>query len=350
MRVYKRKDIYYVDYIINGKRTRRAVGSDKRIAEQVLHDIELKQLRKEYLGVFNDEKVPFEDYAKQYLEYSKQNKAKNSYNRDTISIGHLIEEFGDCLLGDIKPQNIENYKNHRREKVSGSTVNRELACLSHMFNLAIRAGAVSTNPLQQTNKFKEPPGRVRYLSIEKIDRLIEVSPKYLRDIIITVLNSGMRKSEVLGLTWEKVDLDKRIIQLTKTKNNKIRFIPINRDLFSIVLIATRKRRSRLCIPSRRDSYSRCSRCFNASLKLAEIEDFRFHDLRHTFASHFVMTGYPIQALQQILGHSSLAMTMRYSHLADHYIKNTLEGYGSKMWNDTNMAQGGFLENPDKSQT
>lgn len=77
--------------------------------------------------------------------------------------------------------------------------------------------------------------------------------------------------------------------------------------------------------------------FNASLKLAGIEDFRFHDLRHTFASHFVMNGFPIQALQQVLGNSSLAMTMRYADLADHCIKDTLEGYSSKMRGGTDFA-------------
>ncbi|HHS50826.1 MAG TPA: site-specific integrase [candidate division Zixibacteria bacterium] len=340
MRIYKRKNIWYVDYVYKGKRTRKAIGPNKKIAQMCLNDIQLRISREENLGIFQNEAVLFKDYAEQYLSYSKNNKAEGSYKRDITNIKNLTKAFGDFLLGEIKPDQIEKYKIERRKVVSSISINRELSCLFHMFTVAIQTGVIHENPLKGVKKLKEPPGRLRYLSLDEIDRLLDVSDGYLRDIIMTALNTGMRYTEILELEWQAVDLDNGIITLKKTKSGKIRMIPINlalKETLVSIIRGSQNQKSRVYLrdgkPIKDIRY-----LFAKALKEAEISDFHFHDLRHTFASHLVMSGAPIQVVQQILGHSTIQMTMRYAHLAQDYVVEAMNNYCNRIHRKgTNMA-------------
>jgi integrase len=178
--------------------------------------------------------------------------------------------------------------------------------------------------LQENNK------RLRYLSKEECQALISNCKGDTRVIVITALNTGMRKGEILGLRWDNVDLRHGFILLDRTKNGERREIPINETLRISLQGITR----RLDVPSvffdpvTGKPYQDVKRSFNTALRKAGIKDFRFHDLRHTFASHLVMAGVDITTVSKLLGHKSLTMTLRYSHLApSHMVKavNVLDG-------------------------
>jgi len=326
MGIFKKGKDWYIDYYVKGRRKRKKIGHSKKLALQVLNDVRLKIAKGEYLGIYEEKKITFKDYAKQYLDFSKANKALSTYKRhDRVNIAHLKDFFKEKYLFEITAQMIEKYKAVRLEKVAPATVNRELASLKHMFTKAIEWGFVKTNPAKRVKRLKEPPGRLRYLKTEEIKKLLDVCADHIRPIVITALNTGMRKSEILNLCWKEVDLKNRKITVINAKNNETRVIPINRTLYEELLTLSKKPKGEYVFSNRNGSpFGDIKKGFSAALERAAIEDFRFHDLRHTFGSHLVMQGVNIKTVQQILGHKDIKMTMRYSHLSPEYVHKAME--------------------------
>ena len=181
-------------------------------------------------------------------------------------------------------------------------------------------------------QIKENNLRFRYLSEDEIEKLLPELKPHLRDIVECALNSGMRRGEILSLKWSQIRNDH--IYLQKTKSKKPRQIPINNDL--AVLFKQIRQRQHLTsqyVFTRQGNYIKHVKSgFNAALRRAGIENFRFHDLRHTFASHFIMRGGDLKSLQEMLGHSNITTTMRYAHLSQAHKKeavNLLNGLTGK---------------------
>lgn len=346
MRIYKKGKNWYIDYAFKGKRRRKKIGHSKKIAELALEDVRLKIFKGEYMGIYEDKKVLFSDFAKDYLEFSKANKAPESYRRDINHLNlYLIAYFESKYLFEITSQMVEEYKAMQLEKVKPATVNRQLSCLKHLFVKAFEWGYVKSNPAKTVKKLKEPPGRVRYLTEEEEEALLRECASHIRPIVITALNTGMRKSEILGLKWSDVDLRNRTITIKKTKNNEIRTIPINDILYDELKKIPRHFRSNMIFcHGDGKAYYDIKTGFNAALRRAGINDFRFHDLRHTFASHLVMKGADVISLQQFLGHKDIKMTMRYSHLSKAHLQDTINLLSHK--NGTILAQDSFKEKSD----
>lgn len=333
MGIYQKGKKWYIDYYVKGRRKRKMVGPSKKLACDVLKDVQVKIAKGEYLGVYEEKKILFEDYAKEYLDYSKANKSPTSYLRDTVSLNpNLIPAFKDIYLFEITPPKIEKYKAGRLQKVEPGTVNREVACLRHMFNKAIEWGYVKNNPVRGVKKLKEPPGRIRYLEgkeigalLDAMDKLTRGSGSYLKPIVVMALHTGMRKEKILGLKWKDVALEHRKITIHRSKNNEPQIIPINNTLYE----ALEK------LPKRPDSdyvfsngngkpFGNVRRSFDGALEKAGITDFVFHDLRHTFASHLVMSGCNLRTVQQLMGHKDITMTMRYSHLSQAHLEEAVQ--------------------------
>ncbi|OVE79605.1 hypothetical protein BVY01_02025, partial [bacterium I07] len=218
----------------------------------------------------------------------------------------------------IRAQDIEDYIAHRRNQgVSNATVNRELACLKRMYNLAIKWGEVKRNPVHDVDFLEEPPGRTRFLSEQECRRLIECSPDHMKPIILTALCTGMRLGEILSLQWEQVRIDDVVdphIEVIHTKNNKKRFIPLNDDMVDLLSSFVNDSRY-VFLGTKGKPLKSVRKPFSNALKKASIPDFRFHDLRHTFSSHYIMNGGDLLSLKETLGHSNLKMVERYAHLA-----------------------------------
>jgi len=173
------------------------------------------------------------------------------------------------------------------------------------------------NPIKAVPKLKEPPGRLRYLTLEEINKLLDLCPlppHPLRAIITVALTTGMRKSEILGLKWDYIKPDNRFIILPVSKNNTVRVIPMNDTLLRS--LAELPRESEFVFWNSRGKHLEdVKRSFGTACRRAGIENFRFHDLRHTYASHLAMRGVHMRALQELLGHKDIKMTQRYSHLS-----------------------------------
>ena len=339
MPVYKKGNNWYIDYYLKGERKRRKVGSSKKLALQVLEDVHVKIAKGEYLGVYEEKKISFEEYSKEYLAFSKANKAVTSYKRDITSLTGLTSAFGKYYLFEIEPVMVEKYKAQRlQDGVEPASVNREVACLKHMCNKAVEWGYIKSSPVTGVKLLKEPPGRIRYLETEEIDRLLQAinglkrgCGRYLRPIVVLALNTGLRKNEILQLKWKDIDLKERRITVKRTKNNEIRTVPINDTLYEELVKVARQSESEYVFCDRSGvPYGNVRKSFDSALTLAKIEDFHFHDLRHTFASHLVMKGCDLRTVQQLMGHKEIKMTMRYSHLSKAHLQEAVSKLDS-LW-------------------
>ncbi|MFA4888315.1 MAG: site-specific integrase [Candidatus Omnitrophota bacterium] len=247
------------------------------------------------------------------LEESEIGKTTQKEARyDKSELGKYIHE--------ITPLLVNKFKVERRQEVSPATTNRGLACLKCMFNKAKEWGKFNgDNPVVKVKCFKENNQRVRFLEREEIDKLLANSNEPLRSIIIVALNTGMRKGEILGLKWRDCDFQRDLIRLTNTKNNEGRTMPMNEEV-KTALIRVRKHPDSPFIFCNKEGkpYGDIKKSFFTALKKAGIIQFHFHDLRYTFASHLVMSGVDLNTVRELMGHKSLAMTIRYSHLSpDH---------------------------------
>jgi integrase len=245
--------------------------------------------------------------------------------RDRFSVNNLQAFFKDECLLDITAEMIERYKAARLESVEPATVNRELACLKHMYTKAIEWGYARTSPAKVVRKLKEPPGRLRYLKPEEVEALLSCCSEHLRPLVVTAVNTGMRRGELFDLKWPQVDLRNRKITVVNTKNNESRVVPVNQTLYRELAGLRGKSESEYVFLNRDGDRLKDVRAgFLASLKRAGIKDFRFHDLRHTFGSHLVMQGVDLRTVQQVMGHKDIKMTMRYSHLSPEYVHEAIE--------------------------
>jgi len=319
--VYKRGNTYYVDfYDPSGKRVRVKVGTNKKLAQSALDKARADIAEGKFL---DKRKAPppksLAALCEEFLEWSRSN--KRSWRRDELCIRHLKGFFGGCKVTDITAFQIEKYKLRRKLQVSPRTVNIEVQCLKVMLGKAVKWGYLQVNPAKDVRKYREPPGRMRYLSPEEVGRLLTVCSDKLLPIVIVALHTGMRRGEVLGLRWEDIDLQQRTIRVADSKNGEARTVPMT-DAVRDVLRAHEITRSGDCpwvFPSseggRRDNVNTAWR---TARKRAGLKDFRFHDLRHTAASYLAMAGVDLRAIQEILGHKTPALTQRYSHLSPAY--------------------------------
>ena len=231
-RIFKKKNgkDWYTDIIFQGQRKREKIGK-KETAQKVLNH-KLTELTLEEHGIIEDEKVTLAEFAKEYLIHKKNSTRPSTYIRDEVSVNlHLVPYFGKEYLFNITPHKIFSYQSKRlSEGVLNATINREVSCLKHLLNTAITWRRIKTNPIKDVPKLKEPPGRIRYLTLEEINTLLLACPKpphRLRAVVTIALTTGMRKGEILGLKWSFIKFDSRFIILPVTKNNTVRILPMN---------------------------------------------------------------------------------------------------------------------------
>ena len=236
--------------------------------------------------------------------------------------------FGTEHLTAITPECVAEFRRVRlnRDGVTDRTVNRDLQEMKAMFNRVIRYRrwrGVLENPVAYVAFAKERNERVRFLEPIEIDRLLEVACPHLRPIILTALHTGMRRGEILSLHWPSVDFTRRVIRVEDSKNGEGRHIPMSDELRRVFGSLPSRQRGEHVFPSpvasRRGEGSKpltdIKTAFLRALRDAGIQDFRFHDLRHTFASHLVMNGADLNTVRELLGHKNLKRTFgtRISH-------------------------------------
>jgi len=305
-------------------------------------------------------RVQFGELAEAYLEFTAR---QRDFRSKAARVNFLVDWFGGGVdIAGITLAEVERLQAELRVGRKASTVNRYLACLKHMVTKAVDWDMADERVLKAVRRVKqlrENNRRLRFLTRVQGAALAAACAPHLAPVVLSALNSGMRKGEILGLTWGQVDFRRGFIRLNVTKNGEGRNVPINSTLRVVLSGLTRRLRvewvfcdkkgrrfldvkkgfaaacrravwlscSDACGFEAEDvpgSPGPCSSCGRPLTRVRGISDFRFHDLRHTFASWLVMAGVDLLTVKELLGHKSLTMTLRYSHLAPEHSSRAVE--------------------------
>jgi integrase len=360
---------WYIQYYYRGVVEREKVGRDtdgvtKTLAKKALATRE-GDIAKDKFDLARIKKYPiFSKLMDKYLEWSETH--KRSFKRDLSTYKHLKPFFGKVRIDDITPFMIERYKSKRKKEIqamkknrgkddrdiSFASINRELALLKHFYTMAIKWHKIDKNPVLGIKMFPEKK-RGRYLTEYEIERLLKACEKsknpMLKNIVITALNTGGRLREVLYLKVKDIDFNIPMIYFEHTKNGGRGEVPMNDYLKDTLRehLKDHQHEYLFCNVDGRP-FDRITVSFKNALKVAGIKDFRFHDLRHTFASQLAMNGIEGRTLQELGRWKSPEMASRYIHLSPLHKMNAINTIGvlfkNKHETSTKVILGDFSGN------
>ena len=313
-RVYKRGDVFYIDYFVEGKRIGEAVGKDEGQARRALE----KRKQAVITGVFNlgsRRGVRFPDFAERYIEL-KRTHGRRSMRRISLCVRKLKDHFGGFLLSQVGLGDVEDYAKKRlKDGVKGATINRELAVLKNLFNTADGLGEFcGRNPVKGFEFFREEKRDAHILDVDELRRLLNAVGERMRRIILLAWGTGMRCGEILGLKWADIDFGRGSIFLKKTKSGKPRRVPLDPVVAGVLQEIERTGdyvfpNSRTGEPIRDIKKS----WIRIRAKAGLPQGFRFHDLRHNFGTLLSERGVAPPTIMEMLGHAQISTTMRYQN-------------------------------------
>jgi len=335
-------------------RVRVRIGGETRIksfhrktdARAWARDIEADLGRGRYVPDAEAERRTVGQMIDRYLDEHLPTKRKNRDERNVrrelawwkkqIGGKQLVRCDRDLVVRQRTALQLEELKGGGRR--TPATVNRYLAALSHVFSVARDEwGWVKVNPVRRV-KLPEPGGRVRVLSDAERKRLLAACKKhknaYVELVVVLALSTAARRGELLSLRWSDVDLARGVLVLRDTKNRDTRTVALRGRALELMKAHAKVRRieSDLVFPGRRPTQPTTLHTpWREVVATAEIEDFRFHDLRHTAASHLAMSGATLAELAEILGHRTLQMVKRYSHLTDEHSAEVVGRMNEKLF-------------------
>ncbi|WP_263381254.1 tyrosine-type recombinase/integrase [Granulicella arctica] len=273
--------------------------------------------------------VLFSDLATDAMVYSKAH--KKSHRGDLSNLASLLPVFGMIRAQEITHQSIGDYLNSRTD-LKPATLNRYRSTMSMIFAEGIRNGHVSVNPARLVRLRKEDNARIRFLSYEEEDLIRKIIVQrclvHVPDFTIA-LETGVRLSEQHSIEWTDVFLDRRQIQLDKTKNGSSRTIILTEEAVAALELCSLRRSSktpRVFLTRHGEAMASPRSWFDLVMKEAiaqdrGLSDVTWHIFRHTYISRLIMSGVDIRTVQELAGHKSISMTMRYAHLSpDHKLK------------------------------
>lgn len=291
------------------------------------------------------------DLVDRYIREVLPHKPKNASNTE-LQLRWWKARLGHLSLADATPAAIAEARNsllatrtRRNRLMSPSTVVRYMAALSHALNVGMRDwGWLEDSPMRRVSKPKESRGRERFLSDDERRRLLAAcqtsSSRWLYTVVVLAISTGMRSGEILGLRWSHVDLARGQLVLTATKNGSSRTVPLSGLALTLMLEAAKLRR----IDSDLVFFGNAPRTPDDPVKPVDLKkpwatavnkaglcDFRFHDLRHSAASYLAMNGASTIEIAAVLGHKTLAMVKRYSHLANSHTAKVVAAMNEKVF-------------------
>jgi integrase len=254
----------------------------------------------------------------------------------------ILQDFGGALpLERITPVFLRSWKRHLSQKLKPGTANQYMTRLGILLNAAHKdLKWIEVNPLADVRKPRPDPGRTRFLTDDERVCLLAACRKsqnhLLFPIVVVALCTGGRKSEVRKLQWSAVDLDNRLVRFLLAKGRKSRSVPLVGEAYDLLQELHQSRRPAVpwVFPGPSGMRPRdINSSWYTALRRAGLEDFRFHDLRHTAASYLAMSGATLKDIADILGHAHLHTTARYTHLTQSHTASVLDRMANKYLND-----------------
>lgn len=304
----------YYDFTVKGRRFRGSCETDdEATAEIVAAKIRSDALLRGLTG--RRPTVPLDAALGRYWLEHAQHLASSA----TIKIqgANLLAIMAKATpLDELVDADVAAFAARRRAKVSNSTVNRELTLLRAVLRMARdRWGYAVAGINWKAHWLREPEGRTRYLTPEEAQRLIAAAAKHIRPAIVLSLATGIRLANCVGLDWSMVDLRNRVITLrvkSRLPGGKVLTVPLS-EAALVALANHRPREAGPVFTWRGRAIQRWRRAFRTAMRRAKIQNFRWHDIRHTTASWMVQSGVPLDTVRDTLGHARIETTMRYAH-------------------------------------
>jgi len=342
--IYKEGDRFRILLYVNGRRYIETTPARTLKMAKQMRAIRLNEIKEgRYFARRKGYDKTFKELMDEFLKYSKV--TKRSYKRDELSASYLLPEFGNRRIAEIVPSIIDNYKAKRLKELtrkdeppSNATINRELALLRTVLRRAMDDGLIDRTPkiklLPENNK------RERVLSPDEYERLLNASEPHIVPIIRLAYDTAMCEKEILTLTWDRVDFDRKVIILKdEHTKNRPRNVPMSDEMLTMLrelrnyvgsVYRCVKEGSKFVLkPVKgpipvftwtprgekfRVAIGSIKRAFDTARHEAELQDFRFHDLRHTAITNMRKAGVPDRVIMRISGHKTLKMLDRYDKI------------------------------------
>ena len=316
MGLYRRGKIFWFTIRHAGKRIQESTETEnKKLAEKIYAKALNEIVEGKWFEKQKAQSITFKEMTERYQR-------KYYRIRDEYTVKKLLPVFGHLTLADITTEKVSDYRDDRLQKVKPATIYQELSLMRRMFNVARREWKwIRDNPVADLSfSVGNKNARYRWLSLEEEKLLMDcASPEWLKDVITFALHTGMRRGEILNLFWKDVDFTGRLMRIEKSKNSEKRSVPMSKTINGLLGSMKVRDITGRVFPVTEAALKDGS---ERAVKKAKIEDFHFHDLRHTFATRLVQNGIDIYVVKELLGHKTIAMTMRYAH---HYPESLRHG-------------------------
>lgn len=292
----------------------------KEILGQVAAGVDLQEERKPKAGPLTLGRFLTDHYQEWITNHHRHD---DNLNRIRASFADLL----DTPLTEIIPWTIERHRKARKDAgKAASTINRDVAALRAALSRAVDWGLIESNPLKPLKQIKtDRTGVIRYLEPAEESRLLAALDHLkegdrMRPMVLVSLHTGLRWGELAGLYWKDVDLQARRLTVRGegAKSKQTRYIPLNDTAYAALMdwqARSMALPTKLVFPGRTGTIDNVYKAWATLLQAAGIEEFRWHDLRHSFASKLVQSGVDLNTVRELLGHQSMQMTLRYAHLA-----------------------------------
>ena len=322
MALYKRDGIWWVDIRHKGKRIRKSTGTEIKDDAQRLYD----QWKHELWSQANVKSLPNKTWMDAVVRWIDESTHKRSLVTDKIHLAWLDQFLRTQTLSEIDRDLIEFIaKKKERSNVSLTTVNRILELIRAILNRAHKEwGWLDSTPVIRMRKIENK--RIRWLTKQEANQLLKELPSHLNEMASFTLATGLRESNVTQLKWAQIDLTKKhaLIHADESKSKRPIPVPLNKQAIAILKAQIGKNLIYV-FTYQGKPVTRCNNhAWQKALKRAGINDFRWHDLRHTWASWHVQNGTPLHELQQLGGWSNYETVLRYAHLSSEHLRVAAE--------------------------
>lgn len=342
--LYQVNGTWYMCYVDpTGKYVRESTGTKTKTEAAAMLQAVRTDIRRGQYDFTSEKSIKFEKLAEKYInDYSKGEGEKKSWKRDVVSIKRLKEHFSGMDISKITKKDALDYKRKRKEdckkgsekKISTKTVNRELACLRHMFNKAIDWGLIRVNPIARIELYKEKKRERIILKRVEADLLIELSEEPVKTAIMIALNTGARTSEALSLKWSDIDFEKNDIRIREQKTEE-RHIPLSSELKEHLIYKDQMSDWIIYNKQSGSHYKDIRKQFNKArdkviqeltdrTRIDKIKKLSFYDLRHTFGTWLGETKTNPFVIKELMGHKNIQTTMKYVHIREDAKRKAVE--------------------------
>ncbi len=321
MALQKRGKIWWIRLSHGGRRIQKSTQTENKVEAKRLHDqIKAELWNKQFLN-----EKPKKTWKEAVVKWIKENNQKKSLKCDILHFKWLEQYLENKYLNEITIDTVEFLiKEKEKRKNSPATINRLLALLRALLRKAKNEWEWLDN-IPYIRLLKEPEHRIRWITKQEAAVLLNELPCHLRDMAAFSLSTGLRKSNVFNLKWSDIDLDRGhvTIHADESKTKTALAIPLNNTALELLL--KRKDSNKEYVFTYKGKPIReYKTAWKKALERAQIKDFKWHDLRHTYASWLVMNGVSLDTVKQLLGHKSINTTLRYAHLSSEHLRNAVE--------------------------